>query len=63
MSSIEIPEALQALRPSLEPTRVNLGPNPALFIAIDKLPASHLSQQTFFFELGPDGTVSTSPAK
>ena len=54
MSSIEMPEALQALRPSLEPTRVNLGPNPALFIAIDKLPVSHLSQQTFFFELGPD---------
>jgi hypothetical protein len=49
-----MPEALQALRPSLEPTRVNLGPNPALFIAIDNLPASHLSQQTFFFELGPD---------
>lgn len=54
MSGIEMPEALQAVRPSLEPTRVNLGPNPALFIAIDKLPASHLSQQTFFFELGPD---------
>ena len=54
MPSVEMPEALQALRPSLEPTRVNLGPNPALFIAIDNLPASHLSQQTFFFELGPD---------
>jgi len=54
MPSVEMPEALQALRPSLEPTRVNLGPNPALFIAIDNLPPSHMSQQTFFFELGPD---------
>ncbi len=54
LSSVEMPEALQAVRPSLEPVRVNLGPNPALFLAIEKLPASHLSQQTFFFELGPD---------
>jgi hypothetical protein len=54
MSSVEMPEVLQAARPSLEPTRVNLGPNPALFLAIDNLPVSHLSQQTFFFELGPD---------
>lgn len=54
ISSVEIPEALQALRPSLEPVRVNLGPNPALFLAIENLPPSHLSQQTFFFELGPD---------
>lgn len=54
MSSTELPEALQAARPSLEPVRVNLGPNPALFLAVENVPASHLSQQTFFFELGPD---------
>ncbi len=54
ISSVELPEALQAARPSLEPARVNLGPNPALFLAIENLPPSHLSQQTFFFELGPD---------
>jgi hypothetical protein len=54
LSSVEMPEALQSSRPSLEPVRINLGPNPALFLAIEKLPASHLSQQTFFFELGPD---------
>lgn len=54
LSSVEMPEALQLLRPSLEAVRVNLGPNPALFLAVENLPAEHLSQHTFFFELGPD---------
>jgi hypothetical protein len=54
LSSVELPEALQALRPSLEPVRVNLGPNPALFLAVENLPADHLSQHGLFFELGPD---------
>jgi hypothetical protein len=52
--SVEMPEAFQALRPSLEPVRVNLGPNPALFLAIENLPSSHLGRQSFFFEFGPD---------
>jgi hypothetical protein len=54
VSSVEMPEALQELRPSLDPVRVNLGPNPALFLAIEDLPPEHLSQHSFFFELGPD---------
>ena len=57
VSGVEMPEALQELRPSLEAVRVNLGPNPALYLAIENLPPEHLSQHSFFFELGPDASV------
>ena len=53
-TGVEMPETLQDLRPSLEPARVNLGPNPALYLAIESLPPEHLSQHTLFFELSPD---------
>jgi hypothetical protein len=51
---IEMTEALHAARPSLDPVRVNLGPNPAIFLAIENLPPGHLGQHSFFVELGPD---------
>jgi len=54
LSGVEIPEAIQQLRPSFEPVRANLGPNPAIFLAVEQIPSNHLSQHTFFFELGPD---------
>jgi hypothetical protein len=54
VSGVEMPEALQELRPSLDPVRANLGPNPALYFAIENLAPEHLSQHSFFFELGPD---------
>ncbi|MGH9450181.1 MAG: hypothetical protein ACRD11_06510 [Terriglobia bacterium] len=54
LSGVDLPEALQSARPSLDPVKVNLGANPAIFLAIDDLPESHLSQHGFFFELGPD---------
>lgn len=54
LSSVEIGESIQALRPSLDVARVNLGPNPALFLAVENLPGDHLSQHTLFFDLGPD---------
>ena len=54
VSGVEMPDTLQDLRPSLEPVRVNLGPGPALYIAVENLPPEHLSQHSFFFELGPD---------
>ncbi len=54
VSGFEMPEALQALRPSLEPVRVSLGPNPALYLAVENVPPDHLSRHAFFFELGPD---------
>lgn len=54
MPSIELPDALQTTRPSLDPVRVELGLNPAVFLAIDNLDTGHLSQHAFFFELSPD---------
>jgi len=54
ISGVEMPDTLQDLRPSLEPVRASLGPNPALYMAIENLPPEHLSQHSFFFELGPD---------
>ena len=54
MPGIELPESIQNARPSLDPVKVNLGPHPAVFLAIDELPANHLSLHSFFFELGPD---------
>src|SRR5262249_27891632 len=41
-------------RPSLDPVRVKLGPQPAIYLAMDGLPASHLSYHSIFLELGPD---------
>ncbi len=54
MPGIEMPEAFQARRPALDPVKVNLGPNPAVYLAIENLPPAHLGQHSFFFELGPD---------
>jgi hypothetical protein len=54
VSGIEMPEALQALRPSMEPVRASLGPNPCIFLAVENLSAEHLDQHAFFFELSPD---------
>jgi hypothetical protein len=54
LPGIEMPEALQAARPSFEPARVNLGRNPAVFLAVENLPPAHLGQLSLFVELGPD---------
>ena len=56
MSGIELPEAFQ-LRSSLDPVRINLGPNPAIFLAIENMEAGHLSEHGFYFELGPDAAL------
>ena len=53
-ASFDLPEQFQSFRPSLDPVRVNLGTNPALFLAIENLPAAHLSLHSFFFELSAD---------
>lgn len=54
MPGIEIPERFPNVRPSLDPVKVNLGPHPAVYLAVENLPSSHLSLHTFSFELGPD---------
>jgi hypothetical protein len=53
LSGVETSEPVQALRPSLDPIPVNLGPQPALFLAFENVPDTMLSRHGIFFELGP----------
>ena len=53
LSAVEMSEDVQNARPSLDPVRVNLGTNPAIFFAIDGIPANHLSQHGFFIQVSP----------
>jgi hypothetical protein len=54
LMNIEMPDDVRAARPSLEPLTVSLGPCPAIFVAIDDLPAGHLSRHSLFFEISSD---------
>jgi len=54
LPGIEMPEALQAAHPSLDPVPAKLGPHPAIYLAIEDLPSSHLSHHSVFFGLGLD---------
>ncbi|MEJ5367194.1 MAG: hypothetical protein WHT08_02675 [Bryobacteraceae bacterium] len=54
LPGVEMPERFQAARPALDPVKVNLGPNPALFLAIEPPPKEHLSGHSFYFEMTPD---------
>lgn len=50
---VEMPEALLAYRPSIDPVKINLGAQPALILAVEDLPPTLLSRHALFFELGP----------
>ncbi len=54
MPGIEMPESLQAARPSLEALKTNLGPNPALYLAVDMPRGGSLSNHSFYFDMTPD---------
>jgi hypothetical protein len=54
LSSVELPDDVAAARPSLDPVKANLGPMPALFIAVDLPERSHLSGHSIFFDITPD---------
>lgn len=54
LAGVEMPEALQAARPSLEAIKTQLGPNPALFLAIEGAGAEHIGGHSFQFDLSPD---------
>ena len=54
LSGVEMSDAVQAMRPSLEPLPINLGPQAALFLAIEGLSPSLLSRHGIFFEFGPE---------
>jgi hypothetical protein len=48
---VEMPEMLQAARPSFEPVRTNLGATPAIFLVVEELGPAHLTGHSFFFLL------------
>lgn len=54
LSGVEMPENFQNARPSLEAIKTNLGPNPALFVAIDVPQNASLGGHSFYFDLSPD---------
>jgi len=51
LPGVDISESLAAYRPSYDPVRVNLGTQPAIFLAIENLLPSHLSHHGLFFDL------------
>ncbi len=53
MSGVEMSDAITAMRPSLDPVSVALGPQPALFLAVENLSPPLLNRHGIFFELGP----------
>jgi len=55
LGGIDLPDRLQALRPSLGPVSASLGPQPAIYLALENLPADHLSRHSLFFNISRDG--------
>ncbi|WP_158822430.1 hypothetical protein [Granulicella sp. S156] len=53
LTGVEMSDTIQAMRPSSDPVPVSLGPQPALYIAIENLSAGLLNRHSLFFELGP----------
>jgi hypothetical protein len=51
LPGVDIAESFGAYRPSYDPVRVNLGTQPAVFIAVENLLPSHLSRHGLFFDL------------
>lgn len=51
LPSIDFTEALAAYKPTYDPVRVNLGQQPAIFLAIENLSSVHLSRHGLFFDL------------
>lgn len=53
LTGVEMSDTLQAMRPSSDPVPVGLGPQPALYIAVENLPPGLLNRHSLFFELSP----------
>ena len=53
LPGVEMSDALQAYRPSIDPVKVNLGAQPALLLAVENLLPTMLRRHAIFFELGP----------
>ncbi len=53
LSGVEMSDAMHSYRPSSEPVSVALGPQPAIFVAVEDLAPSLLNRHSIFFDLGP----------
>ena len=51
---LQLPPEIEEFSPVYDPVEVNLGPGPAIFIAVENLPPTHLSRHGFFIELDPE---------
>ncbi|HEX3437330.1 MAG TPA: hypothetical protein VHT24_11230 [Pseudacidobacterium sp.] len=51
LPGVDISEQFAAYRPSYDPVRINLGPQPAIFLATEDLVPTHLSRHGLFFDL------------
>lgn len=51
LPGVDLSEQFAAHRPSYDPVRVNLGPQPAIFLAVENLGPGHLSHHGLFFDL------------
>ena len=54
LSGVEMSDEVRALRPSMDAVPIGLGPQPALYLAIENLSPSLLNRHGLFFELGPE---------
>ena len=61
LSGVEMSDAIHALRPAMDAVPIALGPQPAIFLAIENLPPTLLNRHGIFFELGP-GTYAVQNA-
>ena len=53
LPGVEMSDAIQMMRPSFDAVPIGLGPQPALYIAVENLPSDLLSRHGLFFELDP----------
>ncbi len=54
LSGVDMPDEVRSARPSTEPVSADLGGCPAIFLAIENLPDSHLTRHSFFFEINSE---------
>jgi hypothetical protein len=57
LSGMELPADVLRAGPSYAPASVNLGPNPAIYIAIDNVDSIHLSRHGVFLQISPEAVL------
>jgi len=57
LSGMELPPEILRAGPSYAPVPANLGPNPAIYVALENLDTVHLSRHGFFLQINPEATL------